>query len=400
MAYTIKFQGPSFGYKDYVVFLRRVAYARDRGETRIEADFDSVDFFYPDGMAPFVASVTHFVNTGLPVRVGLPRTDDLVDYWDQVGWLDGIGGTGRVRQRASTYVPLTPYRNADEIHAFLNSALDVLSETQALSDGALTAFEWSFDEISDNVLLHADSLETEPAWLQMTSYPENQLVEFVVVDTGRGIRASLSEAYPNLESDQQAVEQAVEQGITRNREIGQGNGLSGTLRIATGAQGWMNLHSGSGQLRQMETTLYQSTTAVHPGTLVTLTLPTHKPIDVSEALWGHVPVPAYESRYVTGDGIQFTVQEEAPNFGNRSTGEQLRLKLQNLAQLHPDEAVIVDFTDADVLSASFADEFIAKLVKELGVVQFFGRFRFKGLSRFAATTIDQVVAQRLSVMSR
>ena len=118
-----------------------------------------------------------------------------------------------------------------------------------------------------------------------------------------------------------------------------------------------------------------------------------------EALWGYDPVPAFESRYVTGDGIRFALIEEAPNFGNRSTGEKLRLKLRNLAEIYPDEPVIVDFNSIEVLSASFADEFIAKLVKELGATRFFGRYRLMGLSRFAATTVDQVIAQRLAVES-
>src|SRR5690606_21784323 len=131
------------------------------------------------------------------------------------------------------------------------------------------------------------------------------------------------------------------------------------------------------------------------GTLVTVTLPTGAEINVSEALWGHVPVPAFEPQYVTDHGVRFVVAMEASNFGNRHTGERLRNKLSNLATLHEDEPVIVDFDGIDLMSASFADEFIAKLVKQHGHVRFFGRFRFLNLSEFAATTLDQVIAQRL-----
>lgn len=95
-----------------------------------------------------------------------------------------------------------------------------------------------------------------------------------------------------------------------------------------------------------------------------------------------------------GSGIRFALGS-ATNFGNRSTGERLRLKLKNLADLHSEEAVIVDFMGVDGMSASFADEFIARLVKKLGSTRFFGRYRFVNLSGFAATTLDQVIAQRL-----
>lgn len=395
MAYTVSFRGPGFSYRDYVYFLDQVEQAKRRGETRIEADFRSVEFCWPDGMAPFVAAVGYFVSSGLVINVALPLSESLVEYWQLAGWLDGIKDTGHIPSRGHTYVPLTPYSSADEIHAFLNGALDIVSTTQAFSQGVLNAFEWSFYEISDNVLLHSDT--PRPAWLQLTSYPDKQQVEFVIVDTGQGIRASLSEFFPDLTSDQQAVELAVQKETTRNREIGQGNGLSGTVGIATGANGWMNLHSGHGQLRWLEDQHYTGPSSYHPGTLVTVTLPTHRPLDISAALWGHVPVSGLEMRYVTGEGIVFVVREEASNFGNRHTGERLRIKLGNLAEMHPDEPVVVDFDGIEVMSASFADEFVAKLVKDLGVMRFFARYRLSGLSDFTATMVDQVIAQRLAV---
>ena len=395
MAYDIRFKGPNFAYGAYVYFLSQVERAKSQGEVRIEVNFDAVNFFYPDGMAPFVASVNYFVNQGLSIGITEPKTSKLFKYWEFSGWLDGIQNTGNILPRHSTYVPLTPYTNAEGIYDFLSNVEEVLATSEVFPEGVLTAFEWAFYEISDNVLLHSES--SEPSWLQMTNYPNKQQVEFVVVDTGKGIRASLSESIPDLATDQESVERAVEKGITRNREIGQGNGLSGTLSIASNAKGWMNIHSGRGQFRWMEDRVHQRSTSYHPGTLVTVTLPTDKSIDVSEALWGHEPTPAFESQYYTGDEILFVLREEASHFGNRSTGEKLRLKLRNIAEINPKESVVIDFENVDVMSSSFADEFIAKFVKELGTTSFFGRYRFKGLSQFAATTVDKVIAQRLAV---
>lgn len=393
MAWMIHFRGPKFTYMDYVYFLDQVCRARLQGHDRIEVSFDDVDFFYPDGMAPFVATVNHLTASGVSVGVVEPPSVKLREYWSAVGWLDGIRGTPMASRRGGTYVPLTPYTNAEELNAFITHALDVLSRTQAFPEGVLTAFEWSINEIADNVLVHADS--PEPGWLQLTSYPDAHKVEFVVVDTGRGIRSSLSEGRDDLVSDEQAVSVAIEKGTTRNREVGQGNGLSGTLRIVSGAAGWANIHSGTGQIRLLEGDLHSGSVASHSGTLVTVTLPTQSPIDVSEALWGHVPTPAFETEFVDDSGVTFVVGSQATNFGNRATGERLRLKLKNIADMYPTEAVTVDFEGIDLMTSSFADEFIAKLVRELGSVRFFGRFRFANLSQFAATTLDQVIAQRL-----
>lgn len=395
MTYEIRFNGRTFGYGSYVYFLKNAERALSLGERRIEVNFDSIQFFYPDGMAPFIATTLCLINEGLSIGFTEPQDYKLSQYWESSGWYDGIRNTGQILPARSTYVPLTPILTSEDIHDFLAKAREVLATTEVFPEGVLTAFEWAFYEISDNVLLHSNS--SEPAWLQMTSYRDKQRVGFVVVDTGIGIRESLSESIPDLESDLHAVERAVEKEITRNREYGQGNGLSGTLKIASNAKGWMNLHSGRGQLRWMENYLSQKTVSNHPGTLVTVTLPTHNPIDVSEALWGHDPVPAFESQYVTGEGVLFAVRNEASNFGNRFTGEKLRLKLQNIAEINSQKGVIIDFEGVDVMSASFADEFIAKLVRELGTTSFFRRYQLRGLSRFVARTIDQVIAQRLAV---
>lgn len=395
MAYDIRFNGPRFGYSDYIFFLRQIELANSQGEVRIEINFDAVDFFYPDGMAPFVATVNHFCNQRLSIGISEPKTKRMFNYWESAGWLDGIQQTGKILPKTSTYVPLTPYKDAEGIYAFLDKAKEVLATTEVFPKGVLTAFEWAFYEISDNVLVHSGS--SELSWLQMTSYPTKKQVQFVIVDTGKGIRTSLAESLPDLASDLESIERALEKGITRNREIGQGNGLSGTLSIASNANGWMNIHSGRGQFRFKQGQIDQQTTSYHPGTLVTVSLPTDKPIDVSEALWGHEPVPAFESQYITGEGILFVVRDEASHFGNRSTGEKLRLKLRNIAESNPQEGVVVDFEKVDVMSSSFADEFIAKLVKELGTTNFFGRYRLKGLSQFAATMVDEVIVQRLAV---
>ena len=110
------------------------------------------------------------------------------------------------------------------------------------------------------------------------------------------------------------------------------------------------------------------------GPLVSVTLPTAEEIDVSGALWGHVPVPAFETQFVGDTGIEFRLRDQATNFGNRATGVRLRNKLENLVTQFPDEAVLIDFGGVDMLTASFADEFLAKMVKAWGPIEFFGRF--------------------------
>ncbi|MDP8975657.1 MAG: DUF4325 domain-containing protein [Actinomycetota bacterium] len=395
MTWIIDKHGRYFGYMEFVDVLRRLETGWRRGESDFRIDVTGFHVFYPDGMCPLIATLRHLQAHGRRVHLELPRSTEMYRYWEIAGWIPALEGEPAPAARpGSTYLPMSGYRNGVELNDLVDTSLRIVAESGAFPTGVLTAFEWSLNEIADNVLVHADS--DDGGWMQLNRFPEKNHVEFVVADTGRGIRASLAESYPTLTSDIDAIDLAVQKGTTRNRDIGQGNGLSGAARIATSSNGWLNLHSGSGQLRLLQGDAHQATVATLTGTVVTVTLPTDRPIDLSEALWGHVPTPAFELEYVGDHGIEFRVAEHASNFGNRETGARLRNRLLNVMTESPEEPVVIDFDGIDLVSASFADEFVAKLVREMGPMRFFGRIKLRNVTGFISDTLDRVISQRLA----
>lgn len=84
--------------------------------------------------------------------------------------------------------------------------------SQAFPTGVLDSLQSSLNEVADNVLVHSSA---DVGWAQLTSYEKKAEVEFVVVDSGRGIRDSLSEAIPDLKDDRDAIVKAAEKGTTR-----------------------------------------------------------------------------------------------------------------------------------------------------------------------------------------
>ncbi len=132
-----------------------------------------------------------------------------------------------------------------------------------------------------------------------------------------------------------------------------------------------------------------------PGTSVSLILPTDVEIDITRALWGIQPTAEFEMSHLDeSNEISFRVSEEATGFGNRQTGRQLRTKLQNLMTQFEDARVRIDFADIALISASFADEFIAKLIVEMGHFSFFARIRITNANRLIGQTLDNVIRQR------
>jgi len=107
-----------------------------------------------------------------------------------------------------------------------------------------------------------------------------------------------------------------------------------------------------------------------------------------EFVWATVNQEFYDPTF---GGVDWESAHERylPQVGTVDSDEAL------LAQF--DTPLTIDFDGATLISASFADELIARLVKEIGPTTFFGRVRLINLSELARRTIDAVIAQRLSM---
>ena len=108
-----------------------------------------------------------------------------------------------------------------------------------LERDVIAGLEWSINEITDNVLNHAECSEGGIA--QGRHFTRN--VAFVVADAGRGVLASLREGHPELRTDDQAIGEAMKAGVTRNPDAGQGNGIAGAMRIAMMSEGFFQITS-------------------------------------------------------------------------------------------------------------------------------------------------------------
>jgi STAS-like domain of unknown function (DUF4325) len=386
--------GPTFAFAQFCTLLNRLTPALD-DDTRIVIDLSKPYFFTPSGMVPLLAMVADLADNGRSIDVVYPEDEWLQQYFDSAGWTAAIEGRSSPAPFArTTYTPLASFGDHTTLNREIDLVLDVLAKVSEFGKGALSAIEWSLNEIADNVLVHAAAAR---GWLQVIARPDNHLVDIVVADRGPGIRATLRESYSDLASDQDALRLAIQAGVTRNKAIGQGNGLAGSFRITQATRGWMNLVSGTGNLRLFnDGAIKDLGIESYQGTIVTLTLPTNADVDLAEALWGHPPSGVFEHSHLHDEGIIFQVRDESTGFGNRGSGHELATKLRNIHVQFPTEKVIINFEGIDLATASFLDEFIAKTIKAAGVATFFTDFRLVGMNELVKRTVDTVIAQRLA----
>ena len=364
-----------------------------REPSSILIDLSTPHHFGASAMVPLIALVDSLSSKGWQIDVAPPDDPLLLTYWESTGWLQAIEGIPLpdIRSR-KTYTPIIHFADHHVLNHAVSAAIDILSMTTEYPSGVLNAVEWTLNEIADNVLVHS----TSSGWLQVISRPKQHAIDMVISDTGVGIPGSMRQGYPQVQFDSELIELAVQRGTTRDASIGQGNGLAGSLRLSEALEGYGNIISGSAAFRQTPdgNTNVQAIVS-YPGTTVNFSLQTQHSIDLSEALWGYSPAKTFEFSHLAQTGILFLLSAEYSAFGNRASGADLALKLRNIMNDNPNETVIIDFSGVDLTSASFLDEFLAKVIRREGIVTFFNRVQLINTNDFVKRTLDEVVAQRI-----
>lgn len=251
---------------------------------------------YPDGMVPLLALCDRLRSLGHDVKWLAPEDERISGLFDRMRWSTSLGGDTSFEvaapARYRTAVPAIPYNSEHEANQLCIAAIDVLISETRYAEWVPEALYWAMWEIMENPLIHAKL--SRPVWFQAVTFRNKKHVNFVVVDTGIGILQSLRQGFPNLDSDRDAIRDAVEFGVTRDKSVGQGNGLGGCSAIAEHNGGSLTVWSGGGlgqvssQVRRQEIVSrirqYRPTPIFHQGTIVELELDTRVPIDLPDVL--------------------------------------------------------------------------------------------------------------------
>ena len=90
--------------------------------------------------------------------------------------------------------------------------------------------------------------------------------------------------------------------------------------------------------------------------------------------------------------VTFCFREYGENLGTRPLGKRVREQLMPL--LEQDERVVLDFTGVNVVSNSFADECIAKLLLTMPLSELKSRTTFRGLNHIASESVLTALQRR------
>lgn len=313
----------------------------------IELDLSNCHLAFQNSMLSLCAQVMAYRKSGINFILIPPKEKRLHNLFRNTNW----GHLLDPRQfdpstfRGHTRIPATQYQTPTQQNTAVNRIVNViLGAIPDMQRSDFAAFEWAINEITDNVLMHSQS--PIGGLVQVSTFEKNRKqVQFVVADAGIGIPSSLRQTRSEIVSDTDALDQAIREGVTRDKTIGQGNGLFGSYEICSRCNGYFSIDSGHARLEFKEKNGLSISNERIPysGTLVAATIDFSQPRLLEEALkfkgMKYTPVDFVETEYEKNDDgkIHFKLINESPSFGSRVAGKPIRIKLSNLLRMQEGE---------------------------------------------------------------
>jgi anti-sigma regulatory factor (Ser/Thr protein kinase) len=391
-------------FRDFLPMLEEVS---SRGFKDVVLDLRRTNLAYAESILPLICVVEARRLRGVNFTVLLPEASHLRQLFLNTNWAHLLDpAQPQLDIEHPRHLAVRRYETHPEQQDAVNAVTDIVLRNMSLERDAISALEWTVNEITDNVLNHAQS--SRGGLVQVVAFRDQHLVKLVVSDGGRGIPAAMREAYPNLKDDE-AISEAMKPGVTSPPDAGQGNGLAGSVRIAKYAEGSFKISSGRTQLavfRDPRTNVYKTQKAhmrgfKYQGTTVMVELSTVAKFDIREALAldGSQPglLDVIDTRYASEDGgLTISICDESLGVGTRHAGAELRRKCLNLLNAEPGRRLILDWSGVALVSSSFADEAVGKLFVELGPTVFNVRVGHAGAEPLVASLLDRAVVQRVA----
>ncbi len=291
-----------------------------------------------------------------------------------------------------------------DVNELVDGFVNELRQIEQFEQGVLDGLTWSLNEVMDNVLQH--SLISH-GFVMGQIHRRSKHIAFCVFDNGQGIYNSLKNSPHAPASAQIALQMAVKESITRDRSVGQGNGMYGLHQIVKQNQGSLTIISNSafyqlndnGEIKELFN--IPTISEDNGGTLVDFQLDYKKKVSISEALiikgkphLGYVNYYLESLENEMGD-LVYILKDWRSGVGTRPSGKLLRTEILNNYR-DTSKRIVLDFGNISVISSSFADELVGKLVLELGFFGFNNLVKMKNMNELIQQLVQRSVAQRMA----
>ena len=265
------------------------------------------------------------------------------------------------RELSSPLDKVWRFSTSEGVCKLVDAYVSAIRESDEVAKGVLDSLEWCINETMDNVLQHSSA---PYGFVMGQIQKETKRLSICIFDWGRGIYNTLKESKHKPTKALDAITLALQERVTRDEKIGQGNGMWGLSEVIKGNNGFVRVSSSGASYTYSN----EEVTTIANGemnfgdqqgsTFVDFQLDYRKAIDFEKALGGYEPVNLWlEERELDNGEYQIVVSEQAHGTGTRQSAMKLRNSILNIFH-EKHQRITLDFSGVNLVSSSFADELL------------------------------------------
>lgn len=365
----------------------------DNGNEKITVNIQD-SFSGSNVCAPIAGIIDFHRRSGVKIQVNCPRNS----YAKHVKIYNPIV----IEEIVSDFAPFDKvysFSSEEGVQKIVSMYSNALRQGDELENGVIQGLEWCMNESIDNVLQHSSSPN---GFVMAQQNKQNKTFSFCVFDSGIGIFNSLQSSKHAPQNPLHAILLSMKERITRSEKIGQGNGLWGLSQIIKETNGKLLISSAgaryeysNGKEKTVESGDFNLGKKFGT-TMIDFQLNYSSPIDVVRTLNGYEPIDLWLENHENEKGdIVLDIAEESNGTGTRKSAEKMRNIVINCFK-EKYTVVNLDFKNVSMLSSSFADELVGKLVAKFGFSKFMERVVLSNLNSFNSAIVNRSVGQRMA----
>lgn len=291
--------------------------------------------------------------------------------------------------------------SSGNIYKIQQMTISELRKNVVFAKGVLESLEWSLNEIMDNVLNHSES---DFGYIMGQLHPTTKHIAFTIFDSGKGIYNSLKGSIHKPRAPIDAITLSLKEGVTRDQSVGQGNGMNGLFKLVKEGKGSLEITSGGACYRynngqESFFNYLPAPSKSNSGTTIDFQLDYSKEVSLNKILTFKGKVFEFtnlelESLEDDRGHITYKINDKAEGTGTRESALRAKNEILNFIQ-QSKKNIIIDFEGVSIISSSFADELIAKLIIEIGLFQFNNIIRLKNMGTSQQEILQRSVIQRI-----
>ena len=367
----------------------------NKGFESFSLAFDSeIGGAFPNACAPIAGIIEYYKGQGIDIYS--EATPEFIEATYLLSPLKVLGNENILSQAPLNKV--WRFENSNDINSLVISFVEEISKQAVCQEGVIEGLEWCLNEIMDNVLQHSSIAN---GYIMGQIHKSTKHIAFCIFDTGQGIFNSLRNSKHSPRSPIDAITLAVKEGVTRDSTIGQGNGMWGLHNIVKENSGVLVItsHSASYKARKDEIKTFQNLPVISNrvgSVTIDFQIDFDKGISLPKALGSRPINLRHEALEDDKGNISYRVSEKSSGTGTRQSGERMRNEIINIRR-ETERVIEIDFQGVSVISSSFADELIGKLIAEYGLFGFMQIFKLKNMNEIIQSITNRSVSQRMAI---